>query len=255
MSSLFPEAVQTKEQIAEAEKEIERLKKDYKFIEPDRGNLDDPKTTWRMTKPNYTLANLAYFKGKTQNHAQGSLELIVENLVKTWEMESSHKIDQKDWTTVDPNKYTISANGGCKFDLKKNMEIGNYNVLLDACDKTLYDAKKHTFNSSHGLFRNAFTQGFPWEVLKVYSPPPRVAFSWRHWGVFDGKLDGVKGKGETLEMFGFLIAEVNENLKICSLEVYFDPDSFMRALRGEITSEDLRKKQSGASDPICKHKK
>eukprot|EP00435_Cladocopium_sp_Y103_P058088 s682_g20.t1 len=44
---------------------------------------------WRFGgKPDYALANLKYLQGKTKNHAAGSLELIVENLVKTWEMET-----------------------------------------------------------------------------------------------------------------------------------------------------------------------
>ena len=56
--------------------------------------MDDPEIKWRFGgPPDYTLANLEYLKGKTRNHAEGSLELIVENLVKTWEMERSHKTD------------------------------------------------------------------------------------------------------------------------------------------------------------------
>ena len=34
-----------------------------------------------------------FIQGKTMNHPPGSLEEIVENLVKTWEMEASHKIN------------------------------------------------------------------------------------------------------------------------------------------------------------------
>jgi len=37
--------------------------------------MDDPNIKWRFGKaPDYTLANLAYFKGKTRNHKDGSLE-------------------------------------------------------------------------------------------------------------------------------------------------------------------------------------
>ena len=51
---------------------------------------------WRFgAPPDYTLANLEYLKGKTRAHAEGSLEQVVENLVKTWEMERSHKLDCK----------------------------------------------------------------------------------------------------------------------------------------------------------------
>jgi len=64
--------------------------------EPERSHMDDKSIKWRFGgAPDYTLANLEYMMGKTQNHPEGSLELIVENLVKTWEMERSHKVDCK----------------------------------------------------------------------------------------------------------------------------------------------------------------
>ena len=62
--------------------------------EPDRSHMDDKDIKWRFGgPPDYTLANLAYLKGKTKAHKKGSLEMVVENLVKTWEMERSHKLD------------------------------------------------------------------------------------------------------------------------------------------------------------------
>ena len=45
----------------------------YGFTEPDRGNLHNPTIRWREGKPDYTLANLTYVKGKCQNHAKGAL--------------------------------------------------------------------------------------------------------------------------------------------------------------------------------------
>ena len=45
----------------------------YGFSEPDRGNLDDPEIVWREGKPEYTLANYTYLKGKSQNHGKGKL--------------------------------------------------------------------------------------------------------------------------------------------------------------------------------------
>ena len=57
----------------------------------ERGNLDDPKHKWLYGKPDYSVVNLEYLKNRTQSHAADSLEKIVENLVKTWEMETQHK--------------------------------------------------------------------------------------------------------------------------------------------------------------------
>ena len=44
-----------------------------------------------------------------------------------------------------------------------------------------------SFEESHELFRGFFTDGFPWEVLRVLSGPPTVLFTWRHWGVAAGR--------------------------------------------------------------------
>ena len=53
-----------------------------------------------------------------------------------------------------------------------------------------------SFEQSHELFRDTFTSGFPWEVLKVLSGPPHVVFTWRHWGKFDGNFRENKGSGQ-----------------------------------------------------------
>ncbi len=84
----------TEERLAEARKELEALKKKTGWKDPVRSHMEDKNIKWRFGgPPDYTLANLAYLKGKTRNHKEGSLEQIVENLVKTWEMERSHKLD------------------------------------------------------------------------------------------------------------------------------------------------------------------
>ena len=54
------------------------------------------------------MANLAYIKGKSQNHKAGSLEEVVENLVKTWEMEASHK-KFTNWKTVNHERFSVQA--------------------------------------------------------------------------------------------------------------------------------------------------
>lgn len=59
---------------------------------PRRQFMDDPEIQWREGKPDYTKLNKTYLEGRTRKHKEGSLEKIVEDLVKTWEMEASHKI-------------------------------------------------------------------------------------------------------------------------------------------------------------------
>ena len=59
---------------------------------PRRNYMDDPGIVWRSGKPDFTAVHKAYLEGRTKKHKVGSLEQIVEDLVKDWEMEASHKI-------------------------------------------------------------------------------------------------------------------------------------------------------------------
>lgn len=158
-------------------------------------------------------------------------------LSQTWEMERSHKTDYKQHQSVDQKKFRLSANGGKKYNNKEANQVGNYNVLLDACPAELWDKEKISWDQSHEAFHNAFA-AFPWEVLDVYSGPPKVGFSWRHWGHFTGKYEENKGKSELIEMFGFATAEVNDKLQLCDVEVFYNAQDFIQTLRGEKKPED-----------------
>ena len=105
--------------------------------------------------------------------------------------------------------------------------------------------KKYNRQESHALFNNTFPNGFAFEVLKVFSPPPKVGFSWRHWGksygkrsflitiifswlcrkndrewfVILGTYKETQGDGQTVNVYGFAIANVNEKLQIENIEV------------------------------------
>lgn len=46
------------------------------------------------------------------NHAPGSLEEMVENLVKNWEVEASFKPRLSDWRTIDHERYSFAMGGG-----------------------------------------------------------------------------------------------------------------------------------------------
>ena len=58
---------------------------------PHRQYMDEPGIEWREGKPDFTKVDQAYLEGRTQTHKEGSLEKVVEDLVKNWEMEASHK--------------------------------------------------------------------------------------------------------------------------------------------------------------------
>ena len=226
------------------DQELQKFVREYGFTRPDRGDLDDPNKSWREGKPDYRKADLLYFQGKSKNHKVGSLEMVVENLVKKWEMEMTHLSDSKDWTTLDVDKFCAQVNGGQEISAGDAARVGSYNWLLNNTSKELYDAQAHTFESSHKLFRSTFVNGFPWEVLEVFSGPPKVAFTWRHWGVFNGEYNGRKGQNEIIELYGFTIVTLSDSMKVIKLEVFSKFDEFLQVLKGTLTPSELEKGKS-----------
>ena len=235
------------------DQEIDKLVRVCGFTRPDRGNLDEYGDKWKEGKPNYTQADLVFLKGKSKNHKIGSIEMFVENLVKKWEMEMTHLSESDAWTTVETSEYRIQVNGGQEMPGQEAAKVGTYNWILENAPKELYDAGKHTFESSHQLFRGTFTDGFPWELLEVYSGPPKVAFSWRHWGDFNGQYEGREGQGERVELRGFTIATMSDNNKIAKLEVYSKFDSFLQALQGKAAPEGTAPEGTVASSGCPAH--
>lgn len=223
----------TKEELDEIKEELAEIKEQFGFQEPTRSFMDGEDTKWRFGgAPDYSLTNLFYLKERSKIHPEDSLEKVVENLVKTWEMERSHKLDPNQHQSVDTENFRISANGGKIYDNIEANQVGNYNVLLDACPADIWDKENISWEDSHEIFHKAFA-AFPWEVLEVYSGPPKVAFSWRHWATFTGEFEGNKGKGELVEMYGFGTAVVNDKLQLQDVEVYYDAQEFLSVLRGE----------------------
>ncbi|EDV21560.1 uncharacterized protein TRIADDRAFT_29994 [Trichoplax adhaerens] len=180
---------------------------------------------WRTSKPDFSELDRLFMNEKTRNHKEDSLEITVENLVKTWEMEASHKVLVKDWKSVDTQKFCLRTNKGKKFSVENLIKLGSYNCLMQG--QPLYDANTHTFQSSHENFRGAFRDGFSWEVLDVYSGPPVVAFTWRHWAKWNGSYKGNPPSGKTLEMFGAAVVRVNQKMQIEDLDVYYDPNQIL----------------------------
>jgi len=223
--------------IKKAKDQLEELKKKFGFLEPERAHLDNQPadTKWRFgAPPNYTLANLYYMKGKYKNHQPGSLELIVENLVKSWEFESSHKADVSTWKTIDQTDEFegFAANGWKRYNKAEMIEAGNYNVLMTGCPKELWDSEKVSWHESHDMFKSAMP-AFAWEVMEVFSGPPVVGFSWHHFGQFTGEYKGNKGNGEWINMFGFATAKVNSDLQLQKVDIFYDPVTFLESLEGK----------------------
>lgn len=175
---------------------------------------------------------------KTQKHPQDSLEKVVENLVKEWEAEASHKPDPTTWKTIDLENWYLKGNNGRAVNAHENAKIGNYNSLMNDVDTSLYDVNM-TWEESHELFRDKFKTGFAWEVLKVYVGPPDVSFTWRHWGHLNTSTleEEMSGKGKLIEIFGItrasVIADEDGNLKLQGVDNYFDANGFLKSLQDE----------------------
>lgn len=188
---------------------------------------------WRYQgPPDYSHTNEFLERERQHNHLEGSLEAIVQNLVRTFEMEASHKNNPSEWISIVAEKFRMSTNGGKAYTAEDVAEAGTYNLFLG--ETPHYSAKEETFDSSAKLFHTTFENGFLWELIEVLSGPPNVTFKWRHWGTFNGSYKDYVGTGETVEIVGISIARVNDDLKILSLEHYFDNSSFLEQLtKGE----------------------
>ena len=57
--------------------------------------------------------------------------------------------------------------------------------------------------------------------------PPKVSFTWRHWAHWTGPYRDSPPTGELMELIGTAIAEVDDNLKIIDLQVFFDPNPML----------------------------
>jgi len=76
-------------------------------------------------------------------------------------------LNNKDWKTVDIERYNLRTNGGSPKNLEDTIKDGNYILTMD--ESPLFDVKKETNESAHVLFKTAFPGGFAWELLDLFS--------------------------------------------------------------------------------------
>ncbi|KZV06966.1 hypothetical protein F511_45553 [Dorcoceras hygrometricum] len=69
-------------------------------------------TEWRHGGPPiYDAVNKLFEEGRSKEWAKGSLEEVVQNAIKSWEMELSHKTRIEDFKTINPQKFKLIVNG------------------------------------------------------------------------------------------------------------------------------------------------
>ncbi|KAL1118708.1 hypothetical protein V6Z11_D01G054100 [Gossypium hirsutum] len=171
-------------------------------------NKSPPPTMWGMPPCRRSNNMLQTFLLEWE---EGSLEEIVQNAIKTWEMELSHKVRLQDFKSINHEKFNLIVNGREGLKGEEALKMGSYNALLkNSLPKEFqyYKADEESFESSHEAFRSAFPRGFAWEVIHVYSGPPLIAFKFRHWGIFEGPFKGHAPTGETVEFYGIATVKV-----------------------------------------------
>ncbi|XP_074321422.1 pathogen-related protein-like [Silene latifolia] len=216
---------------------------------------------WRYGGPPiFDTVNKLFEEGRTQEWLKGSLEETVQNAIKTWEMELSHKTRLRDFRSINPDKFKLFVNGREGLDGEEVLRLGSYNALLKSSIpekyKTYnYKAEEETFESSHAAFRGALPRGFAWEVISVYSGPPVITFKFRHWGYFEGPYKGHAPTGELIEFYGLAVLKVDESMRAEEVEIYYNPEElFAGLLKGQPLSDqppddtDLRETSSNNSN-------
>ncbi|KIK51361.1 hypothetical protein GYMLUDRAFT_265867 [Collybiopsis luxurians FD-317 M1] len=205
-------------------------------VDPD-AVLKDKSAKWRFGRiPDYTKTRASYQAGKAMNHLPSSLESIVENLIKNWEIEASYKTDLGDWRTIDHANYSFSVNGGPAQSGEHMLKVGTYNAIIPPNE--YYSPEHLDFRASHITFKRLMPT-FAWEVLEVYLGPPKVVFKWRHWGEMKNDYVGFNNKGEKvvckahgreISIEGVTVGEVNDKLQLQKVETWFDPEALFRQL-------------------------
>ncbi|MEA5618467.1 SnoaL-like polyketide cyclase [Cronbergia sp. UHCC 0137] len=184
---------------------------------------------WRNgKKPDYTRSNENLTRQSICNHPANSLETLVQNLVRTFDIEANFKTNPQQWLSVVQDQFYMATNNGTHYNLNDLIASGTYKLLIGNTEH--YQASEENFETSVNLFHTAFPDGFLWEVIEVYSTPPTINFKWRHWGYFKGNYKDYLPTNQMIEIIGMTVVQVTDNFKILSLEHYYDNTKFLEEL-------------------------
>jgi len=123
---------------------------------------------WRHSKvPDYSKVNKLFFEERTKQHLEGSLEQIVQNVVKRWEIEQHNLSDYTQWQTMDIEKLKVYMNGKGGYSAKDLCTVGPYNAMLGD-DHLGYKATENDFLQAEDKFLKAMPRVYAWEVLQVF---------------------------------------------------------------------------------------
>ncbi|KAG6577036.1 hypothetical protein SDJN03_24610, partial [Cucurbita argyrosperma subsp. sororia] len=204
-------------------------------------HLEGPTVEWRMGKPpNYEAVNKLFEEGRTKVWPKGTVEEQVQNIVKSLQMEFAYKTTPQDFKNINLHKFIASINGRT-VSCEEALKLGSFNTFLKNPlpeEFHYFKPQEETSESTHNDFNTCFPRGFAWEVIEVYSPPPLIAYKFRHWGFFEGPYKSHSPTGEMVEFFGMGILKVDSSWKAEEGHVFFDPaELFGGLLKGKKTGD------------------
>lgn len=165
------------------------------------------------------------------------MEDRISNLMKNWDKELNFKPNSRQWVTIVPDNFYMIINGGPRLSLPEIFQLGSYNMFLG--NSEFYSKDYINASTADRTFRSSLKSGFALEVLKVYSPPPRVTFKFRHWGHMTGPLRcpmrngtwlNAPPHGRKVEFFGHTALQLNEKYQVMSVENTFRGDTLMEQM-------------------------
>ena len=75
-------------------------------------------SVWRYGKPDYARVNKTYFNHRSMAHHEGSLEALVQKIVKNWQVEADHIAAP--WPKNSPRH---DAKGGAQLEDHGQLEV------------------------------------------------------------------------------------------------------------------------------------
>ncbi|GAB9468185.1 hypothetical protein Gpo141_00005508 [Globisporangium polare] len=244
---------QIQELLAQGAKRPTRGGMDAPSQQQQHPNLPNPShqspNQWRYGPPEYVLADLEYMKHKLREHESTPLESYVEECCQTFLMEATHRAHYSDWSSVRQEYFYLQVNDGERIpghvirenDMFGLLFVNNFEVTT--CD---VDAREGEEKDPRAILSEAFTEGFPMEVLEVYTQPPQCYFSWRHWGPFSGHYKGVKGDGSRVEIRGFGQMQIDSN-RMLNLRLFFKTKDLFDALSKVATTLGQQRARDAAT--------
>ncbi|KAF4029502.1 hypothetical protein GN244_ATG03225 [Phytophthora infestans] len=203
---------------------------------------------WRYGAPEYVLTDLAYVRGRIREPDTTPLASYVEECCHTFIMEATHKARYDQWRSVVQESFYLQVNDGIQVLGSSILENDMLGLLYLGDAEATMGADRGGSDESHdprAELAEAFPDGFPMEVLDVFTQPPQCYFSWRHWGPFTGKYRGIKGDGSKVEVRGFGEMAVDAS-RMRSLRLFFKQKDLVSGLR-QVTDRVARARRDTAT--------